>query len=831
MRQDLHSPNIFDAEIKSARLSHARHVLSGHEAVTANGPIVNFYDPNGANRDITLPENNEGLFYVIANIGIGFNLLVKDAAGTLQATVAPSQTLQIWSSEGEWQGTKATTDLDVFTNTVDGLVPAPNSAVPGSLFLRDDGQWAQVQVVGIVDAFKYMSDGTNIAVGAGPDTFTFRSSTGKIGLTVTNNEAVFGDNLNLTVNEAAVNHDLLLNFVANEHIDHSTVSITGGTGLTGGGAITSSQAISFNPGGLSTVTPALTDFVVWHAASGGNGRKTLFSTLNGVLDHNALANYVADQHVAHSGVSIIAGTGLSGGGTIASSRTLNLNITGLTADTIATADELAFYDTSGADHNKITFGNLTASIDHNSLLNYVADQHVAHSGVTLTAGAGLTGGGTIAASRTFDVGAGTGITVNTNDVALAAIATQRIMANISGGNAAPSANTLTGILDNIIGSTRGMLLVRGSAAWQALGLGANNTFLKSDGTDALWGTPAGGGTVTSVVAHGVTITTTGTVPPVLGVVNHSLAVSAAGSALTISLKDAAGNDPSAASPVNAFLRHATATTGSLEQLTVTAATSLVLSSGSTLGVQSSRAFRIWVVLFKDGATARLAAINCSTFTASPPNALSIFALNQSRLASAVSEGGAGGADSAGVFYSNATITDKAFVVLGYIEWNTSGITAGTWTTTNLLYVQSHYMGSPLPGDELWSEYVSTTTSFSTTSSSFQTTNLSKAITMKSAANFISLETNGSFFTGNATATSAHVAIFRDATQLQAFTSALGASGVQAGEAAMFWLDNPNSLSSITYSVKLKNDDGVTTCRYPSNVGSDSANLKIKEIVT
>lgn len=39
--------------------------------------------------------------------------------------------------------------------------------------------------------------------------------------------------------------------------------------------------------------------------------------------------------------------------------------------------------------------------------------------VTFTAGAGMTGGGDLSASRTFDVGAGTGITVNANDVALA----------------------------------------------------------------------------------------------------------------------------------------------------------------------------------------------------------------------------------------------------------------------------------------------------------------------------------------------------------------------------------------------------------------------------
>ena len=36
----------------------------------------------------------------------------------------------------------------------------------------------------------------------------------------------------------------------------------------------------------------------------------------------------------------------------------------------------------------------------------------------MTAGAGLTGGGAIDATRTFAVGAGTGITVNADDVAI-----------------------------------------------------------------------------------------------------------------------------------------------------------------------------------------------------------------------------------------------------------------------------------------------------------------------------------------------------------------------------------------------------------------------------
>jgi hypothetical protein len=51
-------------------------------------------------------------------------------------------------------------------------------------------------------------------------------------------------------------------------------------------------------------------------------------------------------------------------------------------------------------------------------LDTASTRNTDHSGVTLTAGAGLTGGGDISASRSFAVGAGTGITANADDVAV-----------------------------------------------------------------------------------------------------------------------------------------------------------------------------------------------------------------------------------------------------------------------------------------------------------------------------------------------------------------------------------------------------------------------------
>lgn len=53
-----------------------------------------------------------------------------------------------------------------------------------------------------------------------------------------------GNTISATVLPAGVDHDVLANFVANKHIDHSTVSILPGTGLTGGGDITASRTLT-----------------------------------------------------------------------------------------------------------------------------------------------------------------------------------------------------------------------------------------------------------------------------------------------------------------------------------------------------------------------------------------------------------------------------------------------------------------------------------------------------------------------------------------------------------------------------------------------------------
>lgn len=113
---------------------------------------------------------------------------------------------------------------------------------------------------------------------------------------------------------ADVNHDALLNFVANEHIDHSGVSITAGNGLSGGGDITTSRtlAVVANSGLVSNASGV-------HVI-GGNG---LVSNSTGV------------HAVAANGINVAADTiGVTTG------PTLTVNATGIHVNTTLSLTDL-----------------------------------------------------------------------------------------------------------------------------------------------------------------------------------------------------------------------------------------------------------------------------------------------------------------------------------------------------------------------------------------------------------------------------------------------------------------------------------------------------------
>ena len=133
--------------------------------------------------------------------------------------------------------------------------------------------------------------------------------------------------------------------------------------------------------------------------------------------------------------SVTAGAGLTSTGT----RDITINVgqgTGILVNpdnvqlyhlglenlTDPNADRIFFWDDSAGASQWLEVSTATGiNISGTTLqLGSIPNSSLTNSSVTYTAGAGLTGGGTVAlgGSATLDVGAGTGITVNANDVQL-----------------------------------------------------------------------------------------------------------------------------------------------------------------------------------------------------------------------------------------------------------------------------------------------------------------------------------------------------------------------------------------------------------------------------
>ena len=144
------------------------------------------------------------------------------------------------------------------------------------------------------------------------------------------------------------------------------------------------------------------------------------------VSHDALKLFVNDgasKFISGSNFAEYVFGKVSGDATVAAGGALTI---------AAGAIEQSMLDSFGLISGSSNDGSLTTAIvsegasivsasvmvDHDATTNFVANEHIDHTSVSITAGAGLTGGGTIASTRDIAVGAGTGVTVNANDVAI-----------------------------------------------------------------------------------------------------------------------------------------------------------------------------------------------------------------------------------------------------------------------------------------------------------------------------------------------------------------------------------------------------------------------------
>lgn len=151
--------------------------------------------------------------------------------------------------------------------------------------------------------------------------------------------------------------------------------------------------------------------------SGSSGLTTTISSISGGARINVAAN-------AGNGIAVVSN---------------NITVDTGSAHFIAGVDNEIFKSANFVDSSNIDF-TVTAgtSVTAGIITGSVVNAHLQNSAVTITAGSGLTGGGStsLGGSSTLNVGAGTGITVNADDIQLknAGSLTNNILTKWDSGN-------------------------------------------------------------------------------------------------------------------------------------------------------------------------------------------------------------------------------------------------------------------------------------------------------------------------------------------------------------------------------------------------------------
>ena len=107
---------------------HATTTATGTVALNISSPTIQFIDPGGAGRTVTLPSEatSDGLDFLISNTGDALeNLTVNDDAAATVEIIGPGQTVHLHCDGTSWKGPGSTrTSVQVTTLAGEGTIAA-----------------------------------------------------------------------------------------------------------------------------------------------------------------------------------------------------------------------------------------------------------------------------------------------------------------------------------------------------------------------------------------------------------------------------------------------------------------------------------------------------------------------------------------------------------------------------------------------------------------------------------------------------------------------------------------------------------------------------------